>query len=306
MVANSIITTGSFPKALRPGLASIFGNVYDEKTAVWSQIFKTEASTKSYEEDLEASSFGLAVLKQQGNSVTFDADMQGDVIRTVHAVMGLGFIITEEEIDDNQYAQLSERRTENLGWSMRQTKEIIANNILNRAFDSSYTFGVNNPKELCSTSHTTFVGSQSNKLNPAADLSQASLQDMVTMVYNAKNNRGLRINLKAERLIVPNELIWTAQEVCNSVLQPGGANNNINSIYTMGVIPEILQDTYLTDTDAWFLQTNAPRGAIHYSRKPIAFSDDNDFATNNMNFKATERYSFTVPDWRAMYGSTGA
>lgn len=303
---SGIITTGNFPKTKRPGLAAIFGNTYNEKPATWSQIFQTIASNKSYEEALEASSFGLAKVKPQGDEVTYDSDEQVDVIRTRHIVYGLGFIVTEEEIDDDLYAEVGARRAQNLAFSMRQTKENVAANVLNRAFNSSYTFGVDNPKELIATDHVTLDGTQSNELDPSADLSEASLEDLVIQIKKAKNNRGLKIGIRPEQLIVPDDLYFEAARILESQLQPGTANNDVNVLYTMGTIPKVLTNTYLTDEDAFFIQTDVPRGAIHYERKALAFSEDNDFSTNNLKYKAVERYSFTVEDWRAFYGSAGA
>ena len=303
---SGVITTGNYPKTKRPGLQAIFGNTYNEKPATWNQIFQTIASDKSYEESLEASSFGLAKVKPQGDGVTYDSDEQVDIIRTRHIVYGLGFIVTEEEIEDNLYAQLAAQRTQNLAFSMRQTKENVAGNILNRAFNASYTFGVDNPKELIATDHVTLSGTQSNELDPSADLSEAAIEDLVIQIKKAKNNRGLKIGLRPEQLIVPDDLHFEAGRILQSQLQPGTANNDVNVLYTMGTIPKVLNNTYLTDPDAFFIQTDAPRGAIHYERRALQFGEDNDFDTNNMRYKATERYSFTVEDWRAFYGSEGA
>lgn len=302
----AIITTGNSPKTKRPGLNGIFGNVYNEKEPVWNKIFQTIQSNKSYEETLEQSSFGLAAVKNQGGDVIYDTDQQIDIFRTLHTVYGLGFIVTEEEMDDNLYAEVSARRTENLAFSMRQTKELVGANILNRAFNSSYTFGVNNPKELIATDHVTLEGSQSNELSPAADISEAAIEDLVIQVMNAKNSRGLRIGLMPEKLIVPNDLFFDATRILESQLRTGTANNDVNVLKLVGTIPEILVNTYLTDTDAFFIQTNARRGLIHYQRKPITFSQDNDFNTNNMKFKAVDRYSFTAEDFRCIFGSEGA
>lgn len=303
---SGIITTGNFPKTKRPGLAAIFGNVYNEKDPVWSKIFQTVGSNKKYEESLEASSFGLAAAKPEGADVTYDSDQQVDVIRTNHVVYGLGFIVTEEEQDDDLYAEVGARRAANLAFSLRQTKETIASLIFDRAFNSSYTYGVNNPKELIATDHATLAGNQSNELSPAADLSEAALEDLLIQIMNAKNNRGLRIGLMPERLIVPNDLVFEATRILKTQLRPGTGNNDVNAIKLMGSLPEILVNTYLTDTDAYFIQTNAPRGFIHYSRKPLTFSQDNDFSTNNLKYKAVERYSFTPEDWRCVFGSEGA
>lgn len=298
------ITTGTFPKALREGLKSIWGRTYDEYNPKWAEMFKTENSFRKYEEDVEATGFGLAPVKAEGGNISYEDDNQGTVNRATNIAYALGFIVTYEEMEDNLYEEISEKRTEALAYSMRQTKEVNGANIMNRAFNSSFTYG--DGVELIATNHPTFSGDQSNELSPAADLSEASLEDLTIQIMNAKNSKGLRIALMPESLIVPNELAFDAQRILESTLQNDSANNAINVLYTKSYIPKIVINPYLTDTDAFFIKTDAPRGLIHYERTPATFDADNDFDTKNMKFSAYERYVFTSVDFRGVYGSEGA
>lgn len=302
----TVITTGNFPKALRPGVKKWWGRAYDEHPVEYTVLFDEDTSDKSYEELVEATGFGLAPTKTEGAATTYDTESQGTLTRSTHVAYGLGFIITREEMDDNLYMEVGKQRSRALAFSFRQTKEVVAANIYNRAFNSSYTFG--DGKELLATDHPTLNGTQSNELSTSADLSEASLEDLSIQVSKAKNSRGLRIALRKRCLIVPPDLEFEANRIYNSVLQNDTANNAINALRATGAFPEgIKVNHYLTDSDAFFIRTALPSGTglVCFNRVPISFDDDNDFDTKNAKFKGYERYSFTAGDFRALYGSPG-
>lgn len=300
-----VITTGNHPKALWPGIKAWYGRNYDEHDEEWSKCFTIEGSEKNYEEDVEATGFGLAPVKSQGSSVQYDSETQGDVSRYTHVAYALGYIVTREELDDNLYEMVSKRRAQALAFSMRQTKENVHANIFNRAFNSSYTGG--DGKELLATDHPTKDGTQSNELSTAADLSEASLEDLIIQIMGAKNSRGLKISLMPKALLVPRQLWFEANRIMKSTLQNDTANNAVNVLKATNAIPEgVYVNHYFTDADAWFVKTNAPRGLMHFDRVANEFSTDNDFDTLNAKAKAYERYSAGWTDFRGLYGSPGA
>jgi hypothetical protein len=300
----AVITTGNHPKALWPGINKWFGISYAEKDQQWPGVFAKNTSDKAYEEDVEATSFGLAVVKTQGGAVSYDSHSQQYTARYTHITYGLGWIVTEEEISDNQYEQLASFRTRALAFSMRQTKETVAANVLNRAFDSNYTGA--DSKELCATDHPSVYGSQSNELSPAADLSEAALETLMIQVRNARNNRGLKIALVPKKLIVAPENQFEAHRIVNTNLRPGTANNDINALRSMGMLPDgVMVYDYLTTVDDFFLKTDAPDSLKLFQRWPYRFSKDNDFDTNNAKAKGIERFSVGWSDWRGLYGSVG-
>lgn len=299
-----VITTGNHPAALWPGVKAWFGRTYDEHKEEFSQIFTTSGSTKSYEDVVEVTGFGLAPVKDQGSGTSYDSETQGDTSRLTHVAYSLGYIVTREERDDNQYEVVSTRRSKALAFSMRQTKENIAANILNRAFDSNYTGpdGV----ELLSTAHVTKNGTQSNHLTAAADISEESIESLTIQIMQALNSRGLKISLMPDCLIVPPQLWYKANRIVKSALQSGSANNDMNVLKSTNVFPGgIKMNHYLSDPDAFFIKTNVPEGLVHYNRVGIEFTQDNDFDTENAKAKAYERYIFGWNDFRGLYGSPG-
>lgn len=299
------ITTGSHPKSLWPGVKKFFGKVYDEKPMVCTMVFDEYTSNKAYEEYVEETGFGLAPIKPEGNGVSYDTDAQGYVTRLTNTTYGLGAKITQEAIEDNQYESVAQRKASKLARSMRQTKENVFANILNRAFSSSYTGG--DGKELLATDHPTLSGDQSNELAVAADLSEASLEDLLTQIRQAKDSRGLRIQLKGQMLIVPPELEFEATRILSSVNQSGTANNDINAMKELGMLPGgVVVWDYLTDADAFFIKTDAETGLIRQQRRALSLDQDNDFDTSNALMKATERYAGGWGDWRGIFGSPGA
>lgn len=303
---SGVITTGSYAKALRPGLKKIWGLAYNDHVEVFSRVFMKESSDKSYEERTGSAGLGLARVKDQGSGTFYDSMQQGFTRRSTNVAYSLGFIITREMIKDNQYRELSASWTKSLARSFRQTKEINGANILNRAFNNSYTYV--DGLELCSTANLTKSGvTYSNELATPADLSEASLEQLLIQIKDAVGERGLRIALQPRSLIVSNENMFNAHRIVNSALRSGSADNDTNAIKDMGALPGgIITWNYLTDPDAWFVTTDCPDGMIYQEREAIEFDSDNDFNTKNAMFSAYERYVFDVVDKRGVYGSAGA
>jgi hypothetical protein len=301
----ALITTGNHPKALWPGIKAWWGRKYGEHTVEYTALFDMESSSRHYEEDVEVTGFGLAPVKAQGAAVAYDDEAQGTISRYVHVAYALGYIVTKEELDDNLYEVVSRRRSQALAFSMRQTKEQVAALVYNRAFTAGFVGG--DGVVLGSNAHPSIAGNQSNILAVAADLSEASLEDMCTLIMQAQNSRGLKISLMPRSLIIPVQEWWNANRILKSVQQSGTANNDPNVLKMTNALPEgIKLNHYLTDTDAWFVRTNAPRGMIGYDRVPIQFTKDTDFDTENAKAKCYERYVFGWTDWRGIYCTPGA
>lgn len=298
------INRGNHPAALWPGVRRWWGIEYNKFPTEYTDIFETLDSDKAYEEDVAASTFGLAPVKPEGQSINYDSDAQGPTQRYTHVTYGLGYIITREAMEDNQYDKLSRARTSSLAFSMRTTKEIVAANILNRAYDTNYTYA--DGKALIVTDHPSIAGTQSNRLSPDADLSEASLEDMIIQFSAAKNARGLPIALRPRRLVIAPGNMFEAKRILGGDMQVNSAEHNINAIKAMGFFANgYTVNHYLTDADAWFVLTDVPNGLTHYQRRAIDFGRDNDFDSENAKAKATERYSFGATDWLAIFGSAG-
>lgn len=300
----SVITTGAHPKALWPGVRKFVMGEYSEHPTEYDKVFDMMSSKMAYEEDVETTGFGLAQVKSEGASVAYDTHSQGFTKRYTHVAYALGYIVTREELDDNLYKSRSFKRGKALAFSFRTTKEIVAANVLNRAFSNSYTGG--DGVELISTAHPTLAGNQSNELAVAADLSEAALEDVLTMIMEAKNSRGLQIAIRGDKLIVPPALAFTAERIMKSTLQNDTADNAVNAIRSMGLLRGgVMVNHYLTDAGAWFVKTDAPDGLMGFQRTPFEFTQDNDFDTENAKAKGYERYSFGWTDWRSLFGSEG-
>jgi hypothetical protein len=297
-----VTTRSAHPSALWPGIYKWFGNTYDELPKPYESYFQMETSDKAYEEIAEAYGFGLAAEKAEGASIQYDTDGEGYKSRFTNKTYGLGYIVTREAIEDNQYKQLSERRSRELARSMNTTKCIVHANILNRGF-ATYLGG--DGVVLFSASHPTQDGNQSNLLT-AADLSEVALESAATEIMLIENARGLKVAAKPRTLIIhPSE--WAnATRILESDLQSGTADNDVNALKVKGVVDQVVMDPYLTDTDAWFLTTDIPDGLISFSRRALEFTQDNDFDTENAKAKATERYVPGWADWRGVFGSAGA
>ena len=300
-----IITTGNFPKALWPGIKTWWGTAYDKHEPEYPQLFEMDTSTQNYEEDVLQTGFGLAPVKAEGASVSYDSESQGYVSRQTHVNYGLGFIITEEAIEDNLYMKMAATRTPALAFSMQQTHENVGANVFNNGFDSNFPGG--DGVELFSIAHPTIAGNQSNHLTIAADLSEASLEDLTIQIMRTTNERGHNIRIMARCLAVPPQLYYEAHRIYDSTLQNNTANNAVNVLQAQSVLPEGIKiNHYFTDADAWFLLTNAPRGMVHYQRREVGITSDNDFDTTNARYKAMERYSAGWTDWRGAFASPGA
>ena len=301
-----LITTASHPKALWPGIKAWWGQVYDEHATEYTSLFDSDTSDKNYEEDVQLTGFGLAPRKSEGAGVQYDSETQGFTTRFTHVAYALGYIVTKEELDDNLYEQVSKRRSAALAQSFRQTKENVAANVYNRAFNGTYLGG--DGVALCSTAHPNATGGTfSNKPTVDVDLSETSLEDAIVATMGLQNDRGLLINVMPRSLIVPRQLWFNANRILQSVYTPGTNNNDINVLKATNALPEgIKMNHYLTDVNAWFLRTNIQNGMKYYERSGITFDQDNDFDTMNAKAKGYERYSFGWTDPRAIYGTQGA
>lgn len=301
----AVITTGAHPKALWPGVHAFCMATYNNHPEQYSRVFNVESSTKAYEEDVETTAFDLAQVKPEGAAIAYTGHTQGATKRYTHVAYALGYIVTKEELDDNQYESASFKRSALLARSFKITKEMVHFNVLNRAFSNSYT-GMDG-KELLATDHPTLSGNQQNELTVAADLSEASLEDMLTLIMMAKNSKGHPIVLTARQLIVAPGNAFNAERILKSALQNDTANNAVNAIKSMGLLPEgYMTSPYLTDDDAWFIKTDAPNGLTSFRRKGYEFTQDNDFDTKNAKAAGYERYSCGWTDWRSLFGSAGA
>lgn len=301
----SVMNTGSFAKALWPGVNAWYGKSYAEYPVEYTKLFETFKSSKAFEEDVGISSFGLAVQKGEGQPITYDNERQGFVTRYQHLVFALGFVITQEMMDDDQYDVVGQRKAQSLAYSMRQTKEIIGANVYNRAFNASYTGG--DGVSLINASHPTVAGGTfSNQIATAADLSEAALEQACIDIAGYTNDRGLLIAVRPKSLIVPRQLVFEAKRILATDGRVGTDANDLNALKTMGMIPEIITNHYLTDADAWFIRTDTPHGMKWFERKADSFDMDNDFDTSNAKFKAQMRFSAGWTDPRGLYASAGA
>lgn len=302
------ITSNAHPKANWPGVKKWFNIGYLEHDEEWPQLFETETSDKKYEEFALSTGFGIAPIKAEGGGVTYDYENQGYTVRMTHFVVGLGFIVTLEEIEDNLYPELGKQRGQRLGFSMRQAKEFWGAYQFNFAFDGTTQPGGDGVAYI-SASHPTLAGNQSNYPDTAADLSETVLEDLCTNVMLAQNYRGLRINLVPQKLIVPPQLWYEANRIYKSVLQNDTANNALNVLRATNSFPGgIVMNHYLTDSNAFFVLSNVPKGTgmLHMERRAMNLSQDSDFDTDDAKHKATARYVFGMVDWHCLTGSPGA
>jgi hypothetical protein len=298
-----VVNTGSIAKALQVGVNKFWGMGYDEKTPLQLlQVFDTETSEKNYEEDVQLVGTGLFPIKAEGAPIAYDTIRQGFVKRYTHIYYALGVIFTEEMLEDGLY-DLGFKRAKYLGFSQRQTQEVIAANILNRGFNSSYTGA--DGKELFATDHVNISGGTfRNELTTAADFSHAALEQALIDIDGFRDDRGLQIAAKAKTLIVPKELRFEASRVLESTLESGTANNDINAV--KGIMPYAVNN-YLDDPDAWFIKTSVMDGLKRFVRKAAAAPvSENDFDTFNLKFASKFRESYGWTDPRGAFGSPGA
>jgi hypothetical protein len=301
----SVINTGSFAKALWPGVNAWYGKAYNEYPVEFEKLFDKFTSNKNYEEDVGLSSFGLAIQKPEGSPIQYDQERQGFTNRYTHAVFALGFIITREIMEDDLYDVVGQNKAQGLAYSIRQTKEVLGANVYNRAFNSAFTGG--DGVSLINASHPNVAGGTwSNQIATASDLSEAALEQAVIDIAGYTNDRGLRIAVKPKSLVIPYQLMFEAQRILRSSGRVGTDNNDINALNNMGMFKDLIVNHYLTDNDAWFIRTDVPNGMKYFERRADSFDMDNDFDTENAKFKASFRASWGWTDPRGLYGSAGA
>ena len=299
------ISRNQLVKELEPGLNALFGLEYDRYENQHTEIFDTENSDRAFEEEVMLSGFGSAQVKPEGGSVNYDDATETFTARYTHETLALAFSITEEAVEDNLYDKISSRYTKALARSMSNAKQVKGANILNRAFNSSYTGG--DGLELCSTAHVTLGGNVKNELSTAADLNETSLEQALIDIAGMKDERGMKISLNGMKMIIPVNLQFTAERLMKSSQRVATADNDINAVKSMGMIPQgYVVNNFLTDTDAFFIKTDAPNGMKHFQRTPVSTKMEGDFDTGNVRYKARERYSFGWSDWRGIFGSPGA
>jgi hypothetical protein len=300
------ISRAQLVKELEPGLNALFGLEYDRYTNETAEIFTTETSDRAFEEEVMLSGFGSAATKAEGASVTFDDAKEAFTARYTHQTIALAFAITEEAIEDNLYDRLGNRYARALARSMANTKQVKGAEILNNAFSSSQLGG--DGVVLCSTAHPTVSGTNlSNTFTTQADLSETSLETALINIAAFIDERGLKISIQGTKLILPKELQFTAERILKSPLRVGTADNDINAIANMNMIPEGYRvNHYLNDTNAWFIKTDTPNGFKHFVRAALRTAMEGDFDTGNVRYKARERYSFGFSDPRCVYGSSGS
>ena len=300
------ITRSQLLKELEPGLNALFGMEYDRYDNEHAEIFDTENSDRAFEEEVMLSGFGQAPTKGDGSAVAYDTAGEAFTARYTHETIALAFAITEEAVEDNLYDRLSARYTRALARSMANTKQVKAASVLNNAFNSSFKGG--DGKELCATDHpTTGGGNFSNELAVAADLNETSLEQALIDIAAFIDERGLKIATRGLKMIVPPSLQFTVERILVSDLRVGTADNDLNAIKSMGLLPQGYRvNHYLTDPDAWFIKTDAPNGLKHFNRSPLKTTMEGDFETGNVRYKARERYSFGFSDPRGIFGCPGA
>jgi len=299
------ITRAQLAKELEPGLNALFGLEYDRYEREHSEIFDEESSDRAFEEEVMLAGFSTAPVKAEGAAITFDDAQETYTARYTHETIALAFSITEEAVEDNLYDRLAARYTRALARSMSQTKQVKAASILNNAFSTSFPVG--DGAALCSSAHPAISGNQRNQLSTAADLNETSLEQVLIDIAGLTDERGLKIAVRGMKLMIPKELQFVAERVLNSNLRPGTADNDVNAMKSMGMLPDgAVVNHFLTDTDAYFVKTDAPNGFKLFQRTPLRTAMEGDFDTGNMRYKARERYSFGVSDWRCVFGTAGA
>ena len=294
-------------KELEPGLNALFGLEYKQYADETKQIFVTESSDRAFEEEVMLSGFGDAAVKPEGQGVSFDTAQETYTARYTMETIALAFAITEEAIEDNLYDRLASRYTKALARSMASTKNTKGAAILNTGFTGSGNPTYGDGQVLLIAAHPTLSGTQTNILSTASDLNETSLEQAMIDIAAFKDERGLKVAAKARKLIIPSALQFTAERLLKSQGRVGTADNDINALKNMNMIPEgYVVNHYLSDTDAWFITTDVPNGLKHFDRAPLKTSMEGDFDTGNVRYKARERYVFGVSDWRGIFGTPGA
>jgi len=300
------ISRAQLLKELLPGLNALFGLEYKKYGEQHKEVFETETSERSFEEETKLSGFSAAPVKDEGSAIAYDNAQEAWTARYNHETIAMGFSITEEAIEDNLYDSLSSRYTKALARAMAYTKQVKAANILNNAFAVGFTYG--DGKVLCATDHPLVSGGvNSNRPSTGVDLNETSLEAAVIQIAAWTDERGLLIAAKPTKLVVPPSLQFVATRLLETEQRVATADNDINALKNNGSIPGgYTVNNYLTDTNAWFLLTDIPNGLKHFVRTPMQTSMESDFDTGNSRYKARERYSFGVSDPLGIFGSPGA
>jgi hypothetical protein len=302
------ISRAQLLKELLPGLNALFGLEYKRYGEEHQEIYETESSERSFEEETKLSGFSAAPVKNEGNAIAYDNAQEAWTARYTHETIALGFSLTEEAVEDNLYDTLSARYTKALARAMAYTKQVKAANVLNNGFNTSGSYNGGDGVPLFSASHPLVTGgTNSNIPSTPADLNETSLENAVIQIAAWTDERGLLIAAKPRKLVVPPALQFVATRLLETELRVGTADNDVNAIKNNGSIPEgYAINHFLTDTNAWFLTTDVPNGMKHFVRSPLGTSMDGDFDTGNVRYKARERYSFGWSDPLGMFGSAGA
>ena len=298
------ISRAQLVKELEPGLNALFGLEYRQYADETKEIFDTESSDRAFEEEVMLSGFGNAAVKAEGQGIQFDDAQETFTARYTNETIALAFAITEEAIEDNLYDRLASRYTKALARSMASTKNVRGAAVLNNGFNAAFAGG--DGVALLSTVHPTLSGTFSNTLATAADLNETSLEQSLIDIAAFTDERGLKVAARGMKLVIPSNLQFTADRLMNTQGRVGTADNDLNAIKNMGMIPEgYTVNHYLTDTDAFFIKTDVPNGLKHFSRSPIKTTMEGDFDTGNVRYKARERYVFGFSDPRGIFGSPG-
>jgi len=296
------ISRAQLVKELEPGLNALFGLEYKQYANEHAEIFDTETSDRAFEEEVMLSGFANAAVKPEGQGVTFDDAQETFTARYTNETIALAFAITEEAIEDNLYDRLASRYTKALARSMANTKQVKAAAVLNNAFNANFAGG--DTKALCATDHPTLAGEFSNELSTPAELNETSLEQSLIDIAAFTDERGLKIAAQGVKLVIPSALQFTAERLMKSAGRVGTADNDINAIASMGMIPQgYVVNHYLTNTKKFFIKTDVPNGLKHFVRSPIKTSMEGDFDTGNVRYKARERYVFGFSDPRGIFGS---
>ena len=296
------ISRAQLVKELEPGLNALFGLEYKQYANEHAEIFDTETSDRAFEEEVMLSGFANAAVKPEGQGVTFDDAQETFTARYTNETIALAFAITEEAIEDNLYDRLASRYTKALARSMANTKQVKAAAVLNNGFNASFAGG--DGKALFATDHPTLAGDFSNELSTPAELNETSLEQSLIDIAAFTDERGLKIAAQGVKLVIPSALQFTAERLMKSAGRVGTADNDINAIASMGMIPQgYVVNHYLTSTKKFFIKTDVPNGLKHFVRSPIKTSMEGDFDTGNVRYKARERYVFGFSDPRGVFGS---
>lgn len=303
---GGVITTGNHPKALWPGIHAFWGQIYNANPTEYTDLYNVDPSGQAYEEDVQITGFGLAPAKAEGASIQYDSEIQGPVSRYTHIAYALGYKVTFEELRDNLYEQVSRRRAQANAFSINQTIENVGAAVYNDAFTGAVFLHADGATLVSAAHINTTGGTYSNALTPAADLSEASLEDMCIQIYGAQTDRNLLISLMPQSLHVPRQEWFNANRILKSILQSGTSNNDINVLRATNAFPKgIKMCHYFTAPHAWFVRTNCPNGMQFFWRDQPMFDQDNDFDTKNAKAATYMRLSVGDTDPRGIYGSNG-